>query len=105
VAIIEAMHAALPVVVTRGAGLASMVSATGAGIVTDGSADGLRSALAGLLENAPLRREMGEAGRRAAEHQFSLDAFGARLESFYRSLVPEGVSRSLAFDSHPRSPA
>src|SRR5262249_54555320 len=49
IAVIEAMNAKLPVIVTQGVGLADLVSAGRAGIVTDGSTDELRSALQRLL--------------------------------------------------------
>jgi glycosyltransferase involved in cell wall biosynthesis len=87
VAIVEAMHAGLPVVVTRGAGLAELVGATRAGLITDQSEEGLRSALAQLLADERLRRTMGRAGCHAVEQHLSLDAFGARLESLYRSVL------------------
>jgi len=96
VAILEAMHAAVPVVVTRGAGLAGMVSAARAGLVTDGSVEGLCSALTQLLDDASLRCAMGEAGQRTAQQQFSLDVFGARLENFYRAVLNGAVAARAA---------
>lgn len=89
VAIVEAMHAGVPVVVTRGAGLAKLVDTTRAGLVTDESVEGLRSALEQLLADAELRQSMAEAGRRAAAQEFSLEAFGARLENLYRSVLAD----------------
>ncbi|GAC1460297.1 MAG: glycosyltransferase [Steroidobacteraceae bacterium] len=87
IAIAEAMHARLPVIVTQGAGLAELVRTSGAGIVTDGSLDGLRTALAQLLSDASLRHAMGEAGAVAVERELSLEACGARLEALYASLL------------------
>jgi glycosyltransferase involved in cell wall biosynthesis len=87
IAVVEAMNAGLPVIVTQGCGLADFVRQHGAGFVTDGTVDGLRAALAGLLANAELRRAMGAAGREAAQRELSLDAFGARLENLYRSVI------------------
>jgi glycosyltransferase involved in cell wall biosynthesis len=87
VAVVEAMNAALAVIVTEGAGVAQLVKTAGAGIVTDGSVEGLRSALSRLLSDSALRQAMGKAGRRAVEQELSLDAFGARLESVYRSVL------------------
>jgi glycosyltransferase involved in cell wall biosynthesis len=86
IAAVEAMQAGLPVVVTAGCGLADFVTRHGAGIVTDGSVAALRSALATLLASHELARGMGEAGRRAARQELSLDAFGERLETSYRRL-------------------
>jgi glycosyltransferase involved in cell wall biosynthesis len=87
VAVIEAMNAARPVIVTQGVGVAELVARTGAGLVTDGSVEGLRAALAQLLGDGELRRRSGEAGRRAVAAELSLDAFGSRLESLYRSVL------------------
>lgn len=87
IAVVEAMNAALPVIVTRGCGLAEFVRQHGAGIVTDGTVGGLQAALAGLLANAQQRGAMGVAGREAARRELSLEAFGARLESLYRTAI------------------
>lgn len=87
IAVVEAMNAGLPVIVTRGCGLADFVRQHGAGTVTDGTVAGLRAALAGLLDNAEQGRAMGAAGREAAQRELSLDAFGARLEGLYRSVL------------------
>ena len=90
VAVVEAMHAGLPVVVTRGCGLASLVESAGAGVVTDGSVEALRAALHRMLIDPSLSRSMGAAGRRSVERELSLDAFGARLEDLYRSVLSPG---------------
>ena len=96
IAAVEAMQAALPVIVTAGCGLADFVSRHRAGIVTDGSVAALRSALAALLASNELARGMGEAGRRAARQELSLDAFGERLESSYRRLLDGDASPDCA---------
>ncbi len=87
IAVVEAMNASLPVIVTQGCGLADFVRQHGAGTVTDGTVGGLRAALGGLLANAEQRQAMGKAGREAAQRELSLDAFGARLENLYRSVI------------------
>ena len=96
VAVVEAMHAGLPVVVTQGCGLASMVESAGAGVVTDGSVEALRDALQRLLIDSALSRSMGAAGRRVVERELSLDAFGARLEGLYRSVLSPGVQKAAS---------
>lgn len=92
VAAVEAMHAGLPVIVTSGCGLASFVADREAGIVTDGSVEALRSALARLLADQALRGKMGQAGRGAVRRELSLEAYGAKLEALYRSIVDGDVS-------------
>ena len=93
------MHAGLPVIVTAGCGLADFVSRHGAGIVTDGSVESLRSTLAALLADDELARGMGEAGRRAVRRELSLDIFGERLEASYRQLL-DGEPSQLYVASH-----
>ncbi len=92
IAVVEAMSAHLPVVVTRGCGLADFVTRHGAGIVTDGTVDALRAALCELLADTERLRAMGAAGAEAARRELSLDALGARLENLYRSVVVGGAS-------------
>lgn len=98
IAAVEAMHAGLPVIVTAGCGLADFVNRHGAGIVTDGSVAALRLALAALLADHELARGMGEAGRRAARQELSLDTFGERLESAYRQFL-DGETPQLYYAS------
>ena len=91
IAVVEAMSARLPVIVTRGCGLADFVTRHGAGIVTDGTVEALRAALSELLANTERLRAMGAAGEEAARRELSLDAFAARLENLYRSVIVGGA--------------
>jgi glycosyltransferase involved in cell wall biosynthesis len=93
VAVIEAMHAGAPVIVTEAAGIAQLVSTSGAGLVTNGSLESLQAALARLLADAALRAALGRAGRLAVQRELSLDVFGARLEGLYRSLLEPIAAR------------
>lgn len=95
-AVVEAMNAGRPVIVTTGCGLADFVRRHGAGVVTDGSVTALRDALAELLASEPQRLAMGAAGRAAAQRELSLDAFGARLEGLYRSILAAGAKGTRA---------
>jgi glycosyltransferase involved in cell wall biosynthesis len=92
IAVVEAMSARLPVIVTRGCGLADFVTRHGAGIVTDGTLEALRAALSELLANPEQLHAMGAAGGEAARRELSLDAFGVRLENLYRSVIARGAS-------------
>lgn len=91
ISVVEAMSAGLPVVVTQGCGLADFVAQWRAGIVTDGTMEDLRAALETLIRDDDGSRAMGEAGRRAAQRELSLEAFGGRLESLYRSVLAGGA--------------
>jgi glycosyltransferase involved in cell wall biosynthesis len=96
VAVVEAMNAGLPVVVTRGCGLAEFVSRARAGLVTDGSVESLRAALSQMLADDDLRRVMGTAGRQAVSRELSLDAFGNRLELLYRNILADHNAHATA---------
>ena len=87
IAVIEAMSAGAPVIVTEAVGISQLVRTAGAGVVTDGTLESLAAGLERLLADAALRATMGRAGRAAVERELSLDVFGARLESLYRSLL------------------
>lgn len=69
--ILEAMNAGLPVVATRVGGIPEAVlhGRTGLLVPPESPAD-LSSALVRLLEDAPMRRDMGLAGRRYARENF-----------------------------------
>lgn len=67
IAVIEAMAAGLPVVLTSVAGTAQLVRDSGAGLVaSNGSLRDLRDAVDRLARDASFRRELGDRGRAAA---------------------------------------
>lgn len=92
ISVVEAMSAGMPVVVTQGCGLADFVTQWRAGIVTDGTVEALRTALETLIRDEDAARAMGEAGQGAVRRELSLEAFGARLESLYRSVLAGGTA-------------
>lgn len=96
IAVVEAMNAGAPVIVTRGCGLADFVGQYEAGIVTDGTVESLRAALTRMLSDEALRLAMGQSGQRAARQELSLEAFGARLESLYRTVLADRLRRTAA---------
>src|SRR5688572_9957281 len=65
-------------------------------VVPPADAVALRAALDALLGDEPLRRKLGEAGRRRVEQEFTRAAMAARLTAFYRTLAPAGPRRSIA---------
>jgi glycosyltransferase involved in cell wall biosynthesis len=81
----EAMSAGIPVIVTRGVGIADIVAANDCGLVTECSEPALREAIESLLDDEAARVRMGRAGRRAAREELSLETYAGRLDSFYRS--------------------
>ncbi len=69
--IYEAMAAGRPLVLVAGGEPAGIVRRAGAGLAVEpGDVDGLAGALRRLAESPERRREMGAAGRRAAEESF-----------------------------------
>jgi glycosyltransferase involved in cell wall biosynthesis len=87
VAAVEALARGVPVVVTRGVGIADRVEARRAGLVCDATVDDLARALKVLLGDADLRRECGARGRDLFESEFSLEALGRNLRSAYRDAI------------------
>jgi glycosyltransferase involved in cell wall biosynthesis len=81
--VLEAMAIGLPVVITESCGLADTVRASGCGIVVDHSQKSLTGAVRRLIEDPALREEMGEAGRKTARENFSMDAIGRTLLTVY----------------------
>lgn len=72
--IIEAMLAGLPVVATRVGGVPELVEDNTTGfLVPPGNSEALAAALQRLIKDPGLRRAMGEAGRKKALLEFTLD--------------------------------
>lgn len=86
-AVVEAMAARVPVIVTRDVGVADLVERASAGIITDRSVGAVTTAIVSLLQNEAARRRMGESGNRAVREELSLETFGARLESLYGKVL------------------
>jgi glycosyltransferase involved in cell wall biosynthesis len=86
--VLEAMACARPVVAARVGGVAEMVEDGVEGLlVPPEDPHALALALRRLLEDAPLRRRMGEAGRARVLGRFTWDAVAAETEAFYAGLL------------------
>lgn len=85
----EAMAMSCPVVLTPEVGLAMLVEARGAGIVTPGDPQTLAFAINRLQADPELRREMGAAGRRAVDRELSWDSLAERFEALYLQACAE----------------
>lgn len=83
IAVLEAMACAVPVVVTPEVGLAGAIATAGAGVVVAGEPDTFGAALGALASDPERCRRLGDAGRVAAEAQFSWDAIAARMRAVY----------------------
>ena len=86
--VLEAMACQLPVVGTRVNGIEDLVVEGETGLlVAPAAPEALALALATLLQDPALARQLGEAGRRRAERRFGIDRMVAAKQDLYRSLV------------------
>ena len=89
-AILESMAMARPVVATAVGGNLGVVEDGVTGLlVPPGDSEALGHAVVRLLNDPPLARSMGEAGRRRVEKHFGLDRMVAGYERLYRSLLED----------------
>jgi glycosyltransferase involved in cell wall biosynthesis len=95
-AVVEAMASGLPVIVSPGVALAQLVNRYAAGAVCNPNADELSSTLINWLSDPAKRKRAGDAGRRLAFDEMSLEAFGRRFEELYKAVVAERDSGSAA---------
>jgi glycosyltransferase involved in cell wall biosynthesis len=83
--VVEAMAAARPVIVTPEVGVADLVERSGAGLVVDGAAVTLGTALARASAGSPECREMGARGLAAAK-ALSWDMVAGEMERLYEEV-------------------
>jgi len=94
----EAMAAGAPVVATSVGGVPDMVEDGVTGMLVEyGDAAGLASAMAVLLADPGLRREMGSVARSNAEQYYRLSAVAERTKEVYREVC--GLTLSAPGDS------
>jgi L-malate glycosyltransferase len=85
--VLEAMSCARPVVVTDAGGLPHLVPDAGGRKVPAGDAEALAGALAELLRDRELRREMGAVNRRVVEERYAWSRVVDRLEAIYEEAM------------------
>ncbi len=83
----EAMAMACPVVVAPEVGIASLVSAEGAGVVTSCEPPRLAATVGALLADPARRRDLGRRGREAAQARLSWTGVAKRMEDLYGRIV------------------
>lgn len=93
---VEAMAAGKPVVGVSGGGIGELVQAGKTGLLGPvDDAGAMARNLERLLDNAELRNEMGEAGRRRAKEKYSIEACAAAVAKAYeRALERHSKERS-----------
>jgi glycogen(starch) synthase len=89
---VEAMMMGLPVVSCRAGGVSEVVVDGETGLLVEpGDADGLRGALERLVDDAALRRRMGDAGRARYEREFRSEIAARRTADYYTALARDGA--------------
>ena len=87
-ALIEAMASGLPLVAAAGGGVEEVVEDGVTGRIVRGDEPSRwADVVSELLRNAPLREEMGLAGRRRAEAHFSMTTHAERVQQLYAELL------------------
>lgn len=92
--VLEAMAAAMPVIVTREVGLAADVEQAEAGIVIDGAPASLAGAIQRLLHDPELRAQMGRRGRELVSARFTWDRVAREMEEQYVRIVQARESQA-----------
>jgi glycosyltransferase involved in cell wall biosynthesis len=85
-AVLEALAAGVPVVISRDVGIHQEITAAQAGLVVERSEAALTRALTQLLEDEQLCAAMATRARQLAESHFSCKAMTEQLLGLYRSL-------------------
>lgn len=90
--VMEAMAAGLPVVATRSGGCEEMVLDGVTGYLVAPKNDGeMAQAILRLLEDPAAARQMGKAGRRRQEEQYSVESYVRAFENLLEQRITSGV--------------
>lgn len=87
IAVVEAMSAGVPVVVSDQVAIHRDISEAGAGLVVPCDADPLADAMIRVLDDAPLRDCMGRRGKQFAEREYSREAVSRKLIDLYNEIL------------------
>ena len=86
-AVVEAMAVGLPVVITKGVGIAKEVEKAGAGLVVEKDIHQVAEAILKILNNPNLAKKMGEAGKRLVESEFSSEKVADKFLKEYNEII------------------
>ena len=95
VAVVEAMAAGLPVVVSDQVGVHREITRAGAGLVCPCSSEHFATAIGELLDNRTAAREMGVRGAVFARENYSLATVTARLIDLYQSILDHPARKAV----------
>jgi len=82
-AVLEAMAAGCPVVVSEEVGLADVVRESGSGLVTAGDPEPLTRAINAVLSSPDIRAEMAAAGIRTVRERYGWPRIAAQMQALY----------------------
>jgi glycosyltransferase involved in cell wall biosynthesis len=98
IAVVEAMAAGLPVVISNRVNIWREVAQAGAGLATNCDAQEVADAILKLLECQTLREATSSAGRRLVDQRFTWRAAGQKTIEVYQDIVNAGLGgRSLGW--------
>jgi glycosyltransferase involved in cell wall biosynthesis len=87
IAVLEAMAAGLPIVISDRVDLHPQISAADAGLVVPCIAEAIASAVLLLLTNPGTRQELGSRARELARKSYSWDAIASETVDMYRAII------------------
>ncbi|MDJ1185067.1 glycosyltransferase [Roseofilum casamattae] len=87
IAVVEAMAAKLPVVITPGVQISDSIATANAGLIVDGEIDAVATGIAELLGSVDRRQELGENGYSLAKTKYSWSAIATSLEELYGNAI------------------
>jgi glycosyltransferase involved in cell wall biosynthesis len=94
--LLEAMAARLPIITTAAGDAAEIVRSGECGyVVPFTDTEAMADCMSTLAKSLPLRRQLGESGRRHVESRYGFDSLAERLLSIYRSMAEIQKRRSL----------
>jgi glycosyltransferase involved in cell wall biosynthesis len=96
IALVEAMAAGLPCVMSDQVGIAADAKEYDAGLVVPCEAGALASAMARLLDDSELRDSLGTNGRRLVEERFSIEAMSNSLVELYDRVLSRRATEADA---------
>ncbi len=91
IAVVEAMLARLPVIITPEIYIATDIAAAQAGIVVEGEVEKLVEAITKVLKDSQLRQQLGNLGFQLAQQRYSWRAIASQLSDIYSKLLSSSL--------------
>ncbi len=89
IAVLEALAAGIPALVTPGVALSSMLKQERIGYVTDLNIDSITSSLEYCLNNLPALKEKGDSAKQIILKQYTWDSIAKRLLDIYTTIIQQ----------------